>query len=76
MTIDTSKYSTETKIAGLEAILSLVLSTLTAEERIKLATNGLELIKILKNQPQMTAIRGQDICEYISEVLNNSINLE
>ncbi|EPC5390088.1 hypothetical protein [Serratia liquefaciens] len=76
MTIDTSKYSTETKIAGLEAILSLVLSTLTADERIKLATNGLELMKILKNQPESTAIRGQDICEYMGDLLNNSINLD
>jgi len=76
MTIDTSKYSTETKIAGLEAILSLVLSTLTADERIKLATNGLELMKILKNQPESTAIRGQGICEYMGDLLNNSINLD
>lgn len=75
MTTNAPKYSVETKIAGIEAILYLMLSTLTTEEKIKLSTNGLELIKILKNQPQDNSVQGQNICEYIADILDNSVNL-
>lgn len=74
--INTTKFSTETKIDGLEVLLGLLLSTLSVQERAKLAVSGLELIKVLKNQPPESRERGQEMCEYISAILDNSINMD
>lgn len=71
---DTTKFSVETKLDGLEALLGLLLSSLPIEQRTKIAVSGMELIKILKNQPPQQRDRGQEICEYIAAVLDNSID--
>ncbi|EGO8352081.1 hypothetical protein E0V34_08900 [Escherichia coli] len=71
---DTSKFSTETKLDGLEALVGLLLSSLPIHERTKLAVSGMELIKILKSQPPQQRERGQEMCEYIAAVLDNSIS--
>ncbi|EFO1585868.1 hypothetical protein DWH06_26930 [Escherichia coli] len=71
---DTTKFSVETKLDGLEALLGLLLSSLPVQERIKLAASGMELIKNLKSQPPQQRERGQEMCEYIAAVLDNSIN--
>ncbi|HBA8913838.1 TPA: hypothetical protein J1246_003544 [Escherichia coli] len=71
---DTTKFSVETKLDGLEALLGLLLSSLPIEQRTKIAVSGMELIKILKSQPPQQRERGQEMCEYIAAVLDNSIN--
>ncbi|EFB6635097.1 hypothetical protein MM368_002188 [Escherichia coli] len=71
---DTTKFSVETKLDGLEALLGLLPSSLPIEQRTKIAVSGMELIKILKSQPPQQRERGQEMCEYIAAVLDNSIN--
>ncbi|EJF1946154.1 hypothetical protein M8A54_000363 [Salmonella enterica] len=76
MPINTTKFSTETKIYGLEALFCLLLSSLSTHERVKLAASGMELIKILKNQPSQQKECGQEMCEYIAAILDNAINTD
>ncbi|SUW63263.1 Uncharacterised protein [Buttiauxella agrestis] len=75
MESQTTQFSPEIKLAGMEALISLILSTMSVEQRVGLSVHGLELIKLMKNQPPSLRERGQEICEYISEILDTSVDL-
>ncbi|EJG5923481.1 hypothetical protein NAE50_001860 [Salmonella enterica] len=75
MISDTSKFCSETKTNGLELLFNLLLSAQPTEVKERVTITGLELIKILKSQPPELAGTGQELCEYLSAMLENSINL-
>ncbi len=74
MKIGTKTFSDDARVAGLEALFMLILSTLSADQRSKLAVNGLELIKQLKNQPIEAQQQNMQMCEYIAHILDSSID--
>ncbi|TNL01880.1 hypothetical protein CYD30_27660 [Kosakonia cowanii] len=75
MISDTAKFTTETRAKGLELMFNLLLSAQPDEVKERVAITGLELIKILKSQPPELADTGEELCEYLAAMLENSINL-
>ena len=68
-----NSFPTETRIAGLELLVQLVLTSLPKNQKEKLVIDALEIMKVIKMSPDDVRIDGLE--DYLADVLERAISV-
>ncbi len=68
-----NEYSSDVRIAGLEMLFNLLISSQTDEQKAKFSATALELIKVIKLSPD--EVRINNLEDYLANVLERAIEL-
>ena len=68
-----NEYPSDVRIAGLEMLFNLLISSQTDEQKAKFSATALELIKVIKLSPD--EVRINNLEDYLANVLERAIEL-
>lgn len=68
-----NSFPAETRIAGLELLVQLVLSSLPKNQKEKLVIDALEIMKVIKMSPDDVRIDGLE--DYLADILERAISI-
>ncbi|MEY0874813.1 hypothetical protein [Providencia manganoxydans] len=66
-------YPSDVRIAGLEMLFNLLISSQTDEQKAKFSATALEPIKVIKLSPDEVRVNGLE--DYLANVLERAIEL-
>lgn len=66
-------YPSDVRIADLEMLFNLLISSQTDEQKAKFSATALELIKVIKLSPNEVRVNGLE--DYLANVLERAIEL-